>query len=390
MKKTLIFIVFFAVGCRLFAIVPAYYGARSLSLGYAGTAFNYDLNAIFINPSLLASFSSAMTGYQYQDSYLDNKNFSGNLSDVLANDLKNFAALPVDQKQILYSKLHDLFSLKSGIYGFSANIPGFAGRNYGISVSLVNTAVMSPVDPAAGFFDKDPGTVSNADIASLAMNILGLRYKQISLSYAFGLSNNLYFGVTFHYLNGKVSESQPSIVTDVFSKDISAKDYLEQGWHAADKKFSKIIVDLSVSMDVGRYFKVALVTKNVGNPDIKTQLRTITLDHRVIAGLALRPNPQWGIYLDMDIAKTDLLHNGDQMQPISFGIEKGFFDNRFFVRAGFLSDLTEKHFFGSKSNALYGMGLGFNMKKFLVDFAVGMDSSGSVKNLAVSGFISLQ
>lgn len=389
MKKTLIFIVLFAAGCRLFSIVPAYYGARSLSLGYAGTAFNYDLNAIFINPSLLASLPNGMTGYQYQNSYLDNKNFTGNLSDVLDYDLKNFESLPINQKQILYSKLHDLFNLKTGTYGFSASIPGFVGRNYGISVSLVNTAVMSPVDPAAGFFDKDPGAVSNADIASLAMNILGLRYKQISLSYAFGLSSNLYFGVTFHYLNGKVSESRPSIVTDVFSKDSGAKDYLEQGWHAVDKKFSKIIVDLSVSMDVGRYFRVALVTKNVGNPEIKSQLRTITLDHRVIAGLALRPNNQWGIYLDMDIAKTDLLHNGDEMQPISFGIEKGFFDNRFFVRAGFLSDLTEKHFFGSKSNALYGLGLGFNMKKFLVDFAVGMDSSGSVKNLAISGFISL-
>lgn len=380
----------FAVGGQLFPIVPAYYGARSLSLGYAGSAFNYDLNAIFINPSLLASLPSALTGYQYQDSYLDNKNFSGNLSDILDYDLNHFESLPIDQKEILYSKLQDLFNLKTGIYGFSANIPGFVGRNYGMSVSLVNTAVMSPVTPGTGFFDKDPGAVSNADIASLAMNILGLRYKQVSLSYAFGLSGNLYFGVTFHYLNGKVTESSPSIVTDVFSKDLGAKDYLEQGWHAADKKFSKIIVDLSVSMDVGRYFKVALVTKNVGNPQIKSQLRTITLDHRVIAGLALRPDPQWGIYLDMDIAKTDLLHNGDQMQPISFGIEKGFFDNRFFARAGFLSDLTEKHFFGSKSNALYGLGLGFNMKKFIVDFAVGMDSSGSVKNLAVSGFISLQ
>lgn len=390
MKKILIFIVFFAAGCQLFSIVPAFYGARALSLGYAGTAFNYDLNAVFINPSLLANFSAALTGYQYQNSYLDNKNFSGNLSGVLDYDLKHYESLPTNQKEILYSKLNDLFNLKSGIYGFSANIPGFAGRNYGISVSLVNTAIMSPVDPGTAFFEKNPNTVSNSDIASLSMNILGLRYKQISLSYALGLSNNLYFGVTFHYLNGKISESRPAIVTDMFSKELGAKDYLEQAWQEADKKFSKIVVDLSVTMDVGRYFKVALVTKNVGNPEIKSQLRTITLEHRVIAGLALRPDPQWGIYLDMDIAKTDLLHNGDQMQPISFGIEKGFFENRFFVRAGFLSDLTEKHFFGSKSNALYGLGLGFNMKKFLVDFAVGMDSSGSVKNLAISGFISLQ
>ena len=352
-----------------------------------GAAFNYDVNAIFINPSLLASLPYTLSGYQYQNSYLDNKNFSDRLSDVLNYDLKNFASLPIDQKEILFSKLHDLFSLNTGIYGFSANIPGFTGRNYGISISLVNTAIISPVSPGTGFFDKAPGTVSNEEIASLAMNTIGLQYKQVSLSYAFNLSSELNFGVTLHYLNGKVTESRPAIVTNVFSKDSGTVDYLEQAWHAADKKFSKIIADLSLNMGVGRYFKVALVPGMSDNPGIKTQLRTINLERRIIAGLALRPNSQWGIYLDMDIAQTDLLHNGDKMQPFSFGIEKGFFDNSFFARAGFLSDLTEKHFFGSRSNALYGMGLGFNMKKFVVDFAVGMDSSGSVKNLAVSGFI---
>jgi hypothetical protein len=89
----------------------------------------------------------------------------------------------------------------------------------------------------------------------------------------------------------------------------------------------------------------------------------------------------------MDVAKSNRLYNGEEIQPLSFGIEKGFFENRFFVRAGFLSDLTEKHFFGSKSNVLYGIGLGFNMKRIVVDFAVGMNSSGTVKNLAISGFL---
>ncbi|HLP57730.1 MAG TPA: hypothetical protein VK186_02825 [Candidatus Deferrimicrobium sp.] len=375
------------VGSSLFSIVPSYYGARSLSLGYAGTAFSYDLNAIFINPSLLATLPYSLSGYQYQNSYLDNKNFTGSLSDILNYDLKNFASLPNGQKEILFSKLKGLYSLNTGIYGFSANIPGYAGRNYGISVSLVNTAIISPVNPGKDFFTKAPATVTNGEISTLAMNILGLKYKQISLSYAFSLTNEIYFGVTLHYLNGKLNESRPVLISNTFTIDSGSKDYLEQAWDAADKKFSKIIVDLSLNMDVGRYFKVALVTRNVGNPDIKTQLRTITLERRIIAGLALKPDPQWGIYLDMDIAKTDLLHNGDKMQPFSFGIEKGFFNNNFFARAGFISDLTEKHFFGSRSNALYGLGLGFNMKKFVVDFAVGMDSSGSVKNLAISGFI---
>jgi hypothetical protein len=176
-------------------------------------------------------------------------------------------------------------------------------------------------------------------------------------------------------------------VDGIFSTDRDAKDYLETAWNAVDEKFSKFTADLSLAMDIGRYFKVALVTKNIGSPKIKTPLREITLNRRVIAGLAFRPNMKWGVYLDMDIAKTDLLHNGSKMQPISFGVERGFFNNSFFLRAGFLNDITEKHFFGSKSNVLYGLGLGFNMKKIVVDVALGIDSSGTAKSLAISGFI---
>jgi hypothetical protein len=89
----------------------------------------------------------------------------------------------------------------------------------------------------------------------------------------------------------------------------------------------------------------------------------------------------------MDLKKLDLLYNGQDMQPISFGIEKGFFKNKFFVRVGMLSDLAEKYFIGKKSNALYGLGVGFNMRKIIVDLAVGLDNDGTIKNLAVSGFI---
>ena len=89
----------------------------------------------------------------------------------------------------------------------------------------------------------------------------------------------------------------------------------------------------------------------------------------------------------MDITKTDLLFNGEEMQPISLGIEKSFFQNRLFVRAGLLTDLTESHLFGKKSGILYGTGLGFNMKRFIVDVGLGIDSTGSVKSLAISGFI---
>jgi hypothetical protein len=103
--------------------------------------------------------------------------------------------------------------------------------------------------------------------------------------------------------------------------------------------------------------------------------------------LAFRPNAQWGIYVDVDLKKSDLLYNGHEMQPISLGIEKGFFSNKFFVRLGMLNDLTEKKLLGKKSNALVGLGIGFNMGKFIVDAAIGLGPDGTVKSLAVSGFI---
>jgi hypothetical protein len=393
MKKILMVIVLFGAACYLFPVVPGYYGARALSLGYAGTALNYDVNAIFINPALLSSLPYSMTGYQYQNSYLDYKDFNDNLSEVLSYDLEHFESIDATEKRILFSKLQNLFHSKVGIYGFSSSVPGFVTRNYGISFSVVKTAFMNPVSDenstnnGIDLFEKAPEEVSNEEIASLQMNFVGLRYKQISLSYALGVSKNLNFGVTLHYLYGKITEFNSSIVGDLFSTDWDARNYLEAAWNETDKKFSRFMADLSVVMDIGRYFKIALVTKNIGNPKIETPERKITLNRRIIAGLAFRPNMEWGVYLDMDIAKTDLLHNGSKMQPISFGVEKGFFNNRFFLRTGFLNDITEKQFFGSRSNVLYGLGLGFNMKKIVVDVALGLNGSGTVKSLAISGFI---
>ena len=113
-----------------------------------------------------------------------------------------------------------------------------------------------------------------------------------------------------------------------------------------------------------------------------------SIERRFIAGLAFRPTLQWGIYLDIDVNKTDLFLNGEEVQLISLGVEKGFFNNKLFIRAGLVSDLTEKYFIGSRSNILYGLGFGFNMSKIFVDFGIGIDSGGIVNNLAISGFFS--
>lgn len=386
-KLSCLVIVLVLVAMTLFSIVPTFYGARSLSLGYSSLAYNYDINAIFINPALLSHLPHSVSGYQYQYSYFDYKNFIDELNEILEHDLKNFVSLDQERKESLFAKLNDLYNSKYGLFGIRASIPGYAGKDYGVSVSFVDTAIVNPV--TSDIFNKQSNAVTNEDIASLDMNFIGLSYTQFSLSYSFNVSAEINFGISLHYMIGNITEFRNSIIDDIFSSDSTVKHYLETGWDHAEDKFYKLNVDASLSADVGKYFKVALVVKNISNPTLVTSFRDIVLERRFIAGLAFRPNLQWGIFLDIDINKTDLLFNGEKNQLFSLGIEKGFFKNKFMLRAGFLNDLTEKYIIGNRSNILYGLGFGFNMKKILVDFAVGIDSNGTVNNLAVSGFFLL-
>jgi hypothetical protein len=395
MKKIVLLLILCGLAFNGFSIVPAYSGARSLSLGYGSVAFNYDINAIFLNPSLLAGFTYSLSGYQYQNSYMDYKNFSTDLMEVLDYDLANFESLAAADRSAVFSKLQDVFGAKTGMFGFSASIPGFISRGYGLSVSLVNTAIVNPLEPSADggadIFAKNVDDVTNDDIAGLRMNFLGLKYKQVSLSYGMEVARSVTLGVTIHYLKGKLNDFSRSLLADdVFNPNGEVKDYLELAWQDAEHKFSKVVADVGASVNLGRFFKAGIVMRNFGGAKIKTPDREIALHKRVIVGLAFRPNPQWGFYLDMDVKKADLLYNGNEIQPISLGIEKGFFANKFFVRAGMLNDITEQHFFGKKSNALYGFGIGFNMSKIVVDLALGLDNNGTVKNLAISGFFMLK
>ena len=143
---------------------------------------------------------------------------------------------------------------------------------------------------------------------------------------------------------------------------------------------------MGVSADLGQYFKAGLMIRNVANPVIATAASELRLARRLVGGLAFRPDSQLGIFLDIDVAKADLYHNGQEAQPVSLGIEKGLFLNKLFLRAGLLSDLGAKHFLGSKANVLYGLGFGFNLGNFLVDLGLGLDHAGHVKNLGISGF----
>lgn len=386
MKRCILFFfIIISLQAVLLAFVPTFYGARSLSLGYSSLAYNYDINAIFINPALL-TYARGISGYQFQYSYADYKNFKSQLDEILEYDLNNFSSLNGSDRDALFSKLNDLFDSKHGFNGFRANIPGLVSKDYGFAVSFVNTAVINPI--GSDVFNKPTEQVTDSDISNLKFNLIGLRYTQFSLSYGLNLSTTVSFGISLHYMYGKITEFNTSIVASIFDTDTSIKDYLEYAWDDAEETFYKLNVDLSVTADLGNYFKVGIVAKNVGNPTLVTAERDIIMERRIIAGIAFRPTVEWGVYLDIDINKTDLFYSGEDVQLISLGVEKGFFQNKLLLRAGFLSDLTEKYFLGSKSNSMYGVGFGFNMSKILIDFALGIDSGGAINNIAISGFFS--
>jgi hypothetical protein len=260
----------------------------------------------------------------------------------------------------------------------------FRSRTRATPASGLDSAIVFPL--ANNVLAKPAEQISNADIASLQMRFLGFHYTKYSFSYSFSLSQGLALGATIHYLKGKASEFNVAIVDAPFRPSSGAKDYIQYAWSAAQKDFNKFNLDLGVSADLGLFFKVGLLVRNIANPVITTEIRDLLLPRRVIAGLAFRPDSQWGIYLDIDVSRIDLYHNGQKVQPVSLGVEKSFFQNKLFLRAGFLNDLNEKYFLGRNANILYGIGLGFNLASFLVDFALGLDGLGHVKNLGVSGF----
>jgi hypothetical protein len=384
MRKFLLLLMLFGLFLPAFSFFPFFYGARSLALGYSSLAFNYDLNAAYINPAELYSLTVSMGGYQYESSFLDFRDASGRLAGISPTDLKNFQGLDAEKKASLLAELSGVFADKAPISGFQMRTPGYAGKGYAFAIASVDAAVAYPL--ANDILSKPAGDITNDDIASLRMRFIGLHYTDYSLSVAFPVSQGLVVGATMHYLKGKNAEFSASITAEPFGSGTDAKDLLEYAWSGAGKGFSKLNFDLGVSARFGQYFKAGLEVKNLANPLVATELSELRLARRLVAGLAFRPDGQFGIYLDIDVARGDLYYTGEDAQPVSLGVEKGFFKNKLFLRAGLLSDLAAKYFVGRKANVVYGLGFGFNLGNFLVDLALGLDPLGRAKNLGISGF----
>jgi len=372
------------ISLNLFSIVPIFYGARSLSLGFSSSAFNYDVNSIFINPAILSELQIPVGAYQFESGNFAYKNFYEDLSSLTMDNIRNYSQLSEDLKGEISDNLKNIFGSKFGMYGFQANIPGFVVKRYGFSVSFFNLTIINPISDS--LTDNKVSVLSQDDINNLKFNIIGLKYRQYSIAYGVDLSKSMSFGVTVHYLNGKVGISDRSVTDDFFYNGYSEKEYSQNGWAEPEQNFGKFIADVSINSRVGKFFNFAVIVKNISNPTIETDFRELEIKERLIVSLAFRPENKFGLYFDLDLKKKDLLFSGNEIQPVSIGVEKIFFNGKFTVRGGILSDLTEHYIFGKKSNILYGIGLGVNTGNFLVDAGIGLGNDGKLRSIAISGF----
>lgn len=381
--KTAILLIIFLT-FQLHSVIPMYYGARSLSLGYSSSAFNYDFNSVYLNPGLLSGFEFFISGYQYQSDYSSYKEFSESLADILKEDLLNFESLGISNREAVHNKLDQLFNSKHGMYGFRSSQTGAAFKRYGLAVSFVNLAVVNPV--RTSILDNDIDLITGNDLKDLNMNITGLSYTQYSLSYSLDVTKEISLGVTVHYLSGKVSEFSIPLINEDFTSSSTEKDYLEFGWLGSENNFGIFLADFSISAVISPMFRASLILKNYKDPVIEFDTGEIKLSQRIIAAVSFRPDQRTGIYIDMDVNKSDMYLNGEDVQPVSLGVERSFFNGRFFARAGIMSDLTEKYLFGGKGKLFYGLGLGIYINKVLIDAGLGIGGDGKVSSIAVSGF----
>lgn len=388
MKKFLLLAVALALALPVFPIFPFFYGARSLALGYSSLAFNYDVNALYLNPALLGAQTASLGGYQYGRSHLDFRDVSGGLAEARAFDLEHFQSLDATSRQAALDALGRAFQAGAVVSGFRTHGPGYVGKGYAVAVTAVDAAVVRPLDGTV--LAKPVAEVTDADIASLRVRLTGLQYTDYALAFGFPLAQGTYVGATLHYLKGKQRVLDAGLGAEAFTPQAGAGDLLQAAWSGVEGKFSKFTFDLGAGIELGQYFRAGLTVKNASDPAIATGSGELRLTRRYVAGLAFRPDARMAICLDVDLAKAELVPGGGEAQPFALGLEKGVFRNKLLLRAGLYSDLAAPYFVGRRSNALYGLGAGFNLGKFLIDVALAVDSHGMVKNLGFSGFYALR
>ncbi|HNX97112.1 MAG TPA: hypothetical protein PKK12_05480 [Candidatus Aminicenantes bacterium] len=386
MKRLIVLFCLLGVGSRLPAFfLPTYHGARSLALGFSGLAYSLDTDAQGLNPAMLAQLSLSMTGYQYQTNSFSVSNFNEKWNELQGLGTQGFLALPAADRAELWTRLQASAGGRPGLWGGQRKrISGTSG-SAAFSVSWIDEAVFVPTD--SPLWAKDSGTVTAEDLTQLSVNWIGWSYVQYAASYSFALSRGVSLGVTGRYLKGQGGTGQEFMLGGSTLAGQTVRDRLKPAWTSADGDFHKIFMDASLSLALGSSFLAGVMVENVTRAKVSIADREIAPPRRATVGIAFRPTTEWGFFLDVDVAKTALFYATEKSQPISLGMERSFFNQALWLRIGLGNDLGEEYFLGRKSNMLYGLGIGIQLDKLVIDGALSLDRDGRVRSMAVSGFL---
>ncbi len=385
MRRILFIIGIFCIFSLSYSFSLFYNGPRALSLGYGGSAFSYDYNVIFNNSSAMSTLPVIVGGYNYQSEYFENNDFSAKLNLFFGKDYQNFDLLDTSKKNNILNDIQNLYSSKYGIYGSKVNGFGFMMKSYALAVQLIKITVINPLE--SDILNKDINEISKQELDTLKMNVYSFNLKKYTLSYSLPVSKNLNIGMNLTYITGDSYNNDITIASkSFFDQGLDMKDYSSEFWNICDTGISKVVFDVSASMNVSQNLIVFASMFNIGKPEFKISEKNIVFDNRYKAGLVFRPSLDWGFYFDLDLFKFDYLFNGNEMQIISIGIEKGFFKNMLMLRVGMMSNIAEKFSFGKYSENVYTLGLGFNAGKVLIDSGVSFNSDGSIRAIAIGAY----
>lgn len=370
----------------LFIVFPLFAGAdfyspRSLALGMGGLSFSYDFSALYHNPALLASFPFSVSGLSYQNRYGDLLDMERNLSG-LVREWRNRGADQVLSPQGQSFK-DALTESGSALHGFDARIPAMLLKNFGLGVARIKSAYMTPL------YASD-GALSLGEDEAPLFHSVGLDYTQYSLAYAMPLGQTLFLGTTAHFLSGKLGLATHSLSDPFFDQDRSVKEYISRITDESEQKFSKILFHFGLIWKVAETLDVSLTVENFGSPTLFSEEESgkkIELPERYRASFSFRPTMDWGFYADADLRKSKVYPGFDQeRQPVSIGIEKGFFQNTAFLRIGLYTDISRTIILGEKSAMALSFGAGLRVGAILVDAGLILNGNGSVNGLAIAGY----
>ena len=290
-----------------------------------------------------------MGGYQYQSSYLDYRDVGGRLAGIGSYDLEHFQGLDAAPGSgAARRSCNEVFSAQTPHQRLSDARPRL--RRQGLCRRRGHRGRGASSSPLAnaGPGQAAPGRSAMPTSLPCSMRFIGFHYTDYSLAVAFPVSQGLVAGRHRALPEGQERRVQRrahlrAVPQPTPPPRISCKS----AWSGAENGFSKLNLDLGASAEFGQFFKAGLVVRNVANPVIATAVGRAAPGPAPGRRTGLPPRrPDWGSTWTSTWPSGDLYLNGQEAQPVSLGVEKGLFQNKLFLRAGFLSDLAAKYFLG--------------------------------------------